>query len=639
MPLRMPVVWSGALTVAIAATMSALVPSASSAALDDLAPSPTTRQSPADRLVIKIADSPAATARTAASREATRISSQRPKPLGGNWFLLRGVEDVAQARAALAASPSVRAVQVDHIRHAFGDPYYERYQPYLRASMDVNRAWKRSSGRGVTVAVVDTGVDPRHEDLPRLLRGRDFVSGGADAFDENGHGTFVAGVIAARRNNGLGIAGVSRAAILPVRVLNARGSGRDSDITRGIRWAANEGADIINMSLGGGRSSRILKDAVRYATRRGSLVVAASGNSGGTRPMYPAAYSQAVAVGATDIDDRMAWFTDHGSWLDVVAPGVGIASTVPGNGYAIGSGTSFSSPLVAGAAALALSDHRRWSVDQLRAALIRGAADAGPVGPDPFTGYGVLDVDGMVGGAAKRAVSSTGPTPGTLPVTAQPLRRDSEVPTTNPEGTDRWFRLVITSPTKVAVSADTDLAKKGVRRGDIELSLFDSSLGRLDVADARSGAGRETVGAVVNRSVYVRVRNLRDTRWPSTVRLGIDSASASPGDVQAGGQPRPELVEASPLPESYGSARTAVIELLLGSVVEPGSVSLRSVQLVDGETGRPLGRSVTVSGRSLTLTPDAQLGSTRTYSVVLNGLRTVGERSIADVRVGFRTAS
>ncbi len=629
---------TGALTVAMAATLPALVPATSSAALDDLGSGPPTRQAPAHQLVVKLA-STGVSARATASSEAARVSSQRPQRLGGGWYLLRGVEDIAAARATLAASPSVRRVQADHVRRTFGDTYYQRYQPYLRASMDVNQAWRHSSGRGIKVAVVDTGVDPRHEDLPKLLNGHDFVSDDGDADDGNGHGTFVAGVIAAQRNNGRGIAGVSRASIIPVRVLNSRGFGRDSDISRGIRWAANEGADIINMSLGGGRTSRLLKDAVRYATRKGSLVVAASGNSGGTRPMYPAAYPQTVAVGATDLDDRMTWFTDHGPWLDLVAPGVNIASTVPNNSYAVGDGTSFSSPLVAGSAALALSEHRRWSVDQLRAALLRGAADAGPVGPDPFTGLGVLDVDGMVGGNAKGAVASTGPTAGTIPVAARPLRADSIVPTSNPEGTDRWFRLDIASPTKVAVSAQMRSARKGVLRGDIELSLYDASLGRLDVANARSGSRRETVQAIVDDSVYVRVRNLRATRWPSAVNLGIDTSAASPGNVQVGGPPRPALVEATPLPESYGAGRSADIGLLLGADVAPGSVNPRSVQLVDGETGQPVPRNVSVSGNTLTLTPDARLGSMRTYAVVLDGVRTTGGRSITGVRVGFRTAS
>lgn len=575
----------------------------------------------------------------AASGEVARMSDRSLKPLGGGWFLLRAVEDVQGARAILAASPEVRAVQVDHTRRAFGDAFYWRYQPYLRASMDINQAWQRSSGRGVKVAVLDTGVDPRHEDLPKLLAGRDFVSGDANANDGNGHGTFVAGVIAAQRDNERGIAGVSRASIMPVRVLDSRGRGRDSDISRGIRWAANNGADIINMSLGGGRTSRMLKDAVRYATNQGSLVVAASGNSGGTRPMYPAAYPQAIAVGATDLNDRMTSFTDHGPWLDVVAPGVDIASTVPGNGYAIGAGTSFSSPLVAGSAALVLSEHRRWSVDQLRAAVLRGAADAGPVGPDPFTGLGTLDVDGMVGGPAKGAVPGTGPTWGTTPTTARPLNRYSAVPSSSPEGTDRWFRLDVSGPTRVRISATGDQARRGVLRGDIELSLYDASLGRLDVADARAGAAQETVAAVVDDTVYVRVRNLRDTRWPSRVEVDHTTSTASAGNVQFGGSPRPALIGAAPLPESYGASRIAPIDLLMGANAAPGSVSPRSVQLLDGQTGQPLARSVIVSGNTLTITPDAALGPSRPYAVVIKGLRTTGGRGFAEIRVGFRTAS
>ena len=629
---------TGALTLAVAATLPALLPSTSSAALDDLPATFTSRHAPAHRLVIKLA-SPGVLERATAATEAARVSDREPKPLGGGWYLLTGVNDVQAARSTLSSSSEVRAVQVDHVRHTFGDPLYRRYQPYLRASMDVNQAWRRSSGRGVKVAVVDTGVDPRHEDLPKLLMGRDFVSDDGNADDGNGHGTFVAGVIAAQRNNGRGIAGVSRASIIPVRVLNSRGFGRDSDIARGIRWAANEGADIINMSLGGGRSSRLLKDAVRYATRQGSLVIAASGNSGGTRPMYPAAYPQVIAVGATDLSDRMTSFSQHGPWLDLVAPGVTIASTLPGDRYAIGDGTSFSSPLVAGSAALLLSEHPRWAVEELRSALLSGAADAGPIGPDPFTGLGVLDVDGMVGGPAKGAVASTGPTSGVTPNTARPLRRDSIVRTSNPEGTDIWFRLDLARPTRVTVSADMRSAKRGVRVGDIELSLYDGSLGRLDVADARSGAGQETARTVSDTTVYARVHNLEDTRWPSTVNLGIDTSSARPSAVQVGGAPRAALVGSTPVPESYGASRSTPINLLLGSQVAQGSVNRRSVQLVDGQTGEPVARTVAVSGQTLTLTPGAALGSVRTYAVVLSGLRTTRGRSIADARAGFRTAS
>lgn len=622
----------------MAAVLPALVPSTSVAQLGELAPPTSPERPAAHRIVVKFT-SPTA-ARTAAATEAARVTTRAPQSLGGAWYLLSGVDDADTARATLATDPSVRSVQVDHVRHAFGDTYYHRYQPYLRASMDVDQAWRHSSGRGVTVAVVDTGVDPRHKDLPPLLRGHDFVSGDSNATDEQGHGTFVAGVIAAQRDNGRGVAGVSRASILPVRVLNARGLGRDSDIARGIRWAANDGADIINLSLGGPRGSRILHDAVRYATRHGSLVVAASGNSGGTRPMYPAALPQVVAVGATDIHDRMTSFTDHGPWLDLVAPGVKIASTVPGNGYAVGAGTSFSSPLVAGAAALALSDHRQWSVAELRAALLAGAADAGPVGPDPYTGFGILDVDGLVGGPAKGAVGNTSSTRNTTPATARTFDQFSSHSITNtPEGTDTWFRLPVTQPTRVALSARLHDAASGVLRGDVELTLYDSTFRRLDVADSLGGAGRETVHAVVDADVYLRVRNTEDTRWPGRVTVSADRTAATAGHVQTGSATPPTLLASTPAPESYGATTTLPITLTLGSDVAAGSLNARRVRLIDGETGATIARSLAVAGPTLTITPDSPLSANQTYAVTVDGIRTTGGRTLPSVRVGFRTAS
>jgi hypothetical protein len=182
-------------------------------------------------------------------------------------------------------------------------------------------------------------------------------------------------------------------------------------------------------------------------------------------------------------------------------------------------------------------------------------------------------------------------------------------------------------------------ARSGVLRGDIELTLYDDTLTRLDVADARSGAGKESVRAVVDDDVFVRVRNSEDTRWPRAVNLGLDRSLASPGNVQVGSAPRPTLIESTPLPESYSAPLSGPIGLLLGSDVAPGSVDPRSVQLVDGETGARLPREVAVSGNTLTVTPGSTLGATRTYAVVLDGLYTPGGRSLAAARVGFRTLS
>lgn len=588
------------------------------------------------RLLVKLTPLAADTRQTTTSF--SRVSADTTA-LGGRWYELRGVRDLDAARATLRQTPGVAAVQPDRVRQAFGDQFYKRYQPYLRKSMDVNLAWRRSSGRGVKVAVLDTGVDRYHEDLPRVLRGKDFVSGDRNPQDPVGHGTFVAGVIAAERDNRLGIAGVSRATILPARVLNARGRGRDGDIAKAIRWAVRERADIINLSLGGASSGRVLRDAVRFATRNDVLVVASAGNSGGTRPMYPAAYPDAFAVGATDHRDRMTWWSQHGSWVEVVAPGAEIASTVPGDRYALASGTSFSAPLVAGSAALLLDKHPRWSVEQLRAALLRGAADAGPVGPDPFTALGVPDVDGMLGGPAKAAVAATGPITGTAPGNARTLQQDSVVPASSPEGTDRWFTLDVTGATRVRVTADLRRDRVGSMRGDVELALFDAQYGRLDVANARNGAGTERVAAVVDDDVLVRVRNRHDTRWPDAVRLGFSRDSALPGNVETGGAPRPVLIESSPMPETYQADGNAVIELTTGVEVQAGSVDQQSIRLIDGETAASIPISVSTGPGLITITPGNALAPGRSFALVLDNLRTTNGGSVPLTRVGFRVAS
>jgi hypothetical protein len=567
------------------------------------------------------------------------------RAIGGGWREVSGLPDIEAARSRLAETPGVTDVVRDYYRHALapvgtisgvGDPGYGKYQQYLRASMGFDKAWRRSSGRGITVAVVDTGVDRNHEDLPRVRRGKDFVDGGRPN-DLNGHGTFVAGVIGAERGNHRGIAGASRATILPVRVLGRNGFGRDSDISAGIRWAARHGADIINLSLGGKRTSALLRDAVKFAYRHGSLVVAASGNSGSARPLYPAAYDQAVAVGATDVADRVTFFSEYGDWLDVVAPGHRIASTYPGDRYAIGDGTSFAAPLVSGAAALALGKHPHWSSSRLRQALVRGAADAGPVGPDPFTGFGVLDVGGLVGGAARQAVASTGPTTGTTPSTARLLTHNSTVHGT-PEGTATWFRLPVDKAKRVTVSANLNISQRGVLRGDVELALYNSHYRRLDLADDRNGGGTEHVTAVADHDVYVRVSNTSDTRWPGQVAMGFGTEPRRPVAVDGPNGSAPLLIGSDPAPESYGQPRGAPLTLTLSTEVASRSVSSRSVRLVDGLTGTAIDRKVKVIGNTLIVTPERRLRAGTDYALSLEGLRGPGSQRLAPLRVGFRTS-
>lgn len=260
-------------------------------------------------------------------------------------------------------------------------------------------AWSAGyTGKGVIVAVIDTGVDYVHSDLISNIwknsgeiigngldddgngyvddgNGWDFVNSDGDAIDDHGHGTAVAGIIAGL-NNGFGVTGVAcDAQIMPVKVLNSGGGGSDISIADGIYYAVNNGADVINLSLGGGYSNRIAA-ALQYAVNSGVLVCMASGNAAQSQPIYPALFAQTtggIAVGAVNSSGSLAFFSNGvgtaASYDFLVAPGVDIYSTFLGESYGHMSGTSMATPFVAGAAALLLSAHddflSNWTLEQL----------------------------------------------------------------------------------------------------------------------------------------------------------------------------------------------------------------------------------------------------------------------------------
>jgi len=250
-------------------------------------------------------------------------------------------------------------------------------------------AWDITRGSSsVKIAIVDTGVQANHPDLNgKVVNGYDFVDDDTVAQDGNGHGTHCAGIAAAVTNNGTGIAGVApNATILAVRVLNNSGSGTLDDVAAGIRYAADAGAQVISLSLGGSSGTSTLQSAVDYAWSRGSVVVAAAGNSNTSAPSYPAYYSNAIAVASTTSSDTRSSFSNYGSWVDVAAPGSSIYSTYPTSTYATLSGTSMATPHVAGLAALLASQGR--SNSNIRAA-IENTADA-------ISGTGTYWVHGRV---------------------------------------------------------------------------------------------------------------------------------------------------------------------------------------------------------------------------------------------------
>ncbi|MDY0097448.1 MAG: S8 family peptidase [Candidatus Dojkabacteria bacterium] len=258
-----------------------------------------------------------------------------------------------------------------------------------------DKVWSTGSGTGIKIAVIDTGVQKDHPDLvTNLGTGYDFVNNDSDANDDNGHGTHVAGIATATLNQA-GVVGVSNTSkIMPVKVLNAQGYGYLSDVAKGIYYAADNGARVINLSLGAPTDSSILKDAVNYATSKGVLIVAAAGNDSGAPCSYPASYSNVICVMATDSRNMLASFSNIGGELS--APGVYNYSTYIGSTYKYLSGTSMATPHVAGASALLFSICPTCTSSEIRSLLESTAIDLGEPGKDILFGYGLIDLTSAV---------------------------------------------------------------------------------------------------------------------------------------------------------------------------------------------------------------------------------------------------
>lgn len=340
---------------------------------------------------------------------------------------------VADVVAEYTNRDDVEYAEPNYVAYAHAvpnDPYYDPFQWNFdnptNGGVQAETAWDTTNGSGVVVAVVDTGVAyenyrrswfERYSQAPDLagtsfIKGYDFVNNDAHANDDAGHGTHVAGTIAGTTNEGAGVAGLAYGAtIMPVKVLGSNGSGSYADVADGIRFAADNGAQVINLSLGGSVGASYLEDAVCYAKSKGVTVVASSGNDGANSVSYPAAYDNCViAVGATRFDERVTDYSNQGTSLDLVAPGGDVSVDQNGDGYGDGilqqtfgnnpnsfgyyfyQGTSMAAPHVSAAAAMVIAVGKAGTPAEVQTFLESTADDLGASGFDTTYGYGLINL-------------------------------------------------------------------------------------------------------------------------------------------------------------------------------------------------------------------------------------------------------
>lgn len=370
--------------------------------------------------------------------------------------------------------------------------------------LNILKALEYNSGSNITVAVVDTGIDYNHEDLVNKVIGGIDYTGTGSYNDNEGHGTHVAGTIAAISNNAKGILGIAPSTkLLAVKVLDANGEGDTLSISQGIIWAADHGAKIINLSLGSTSSDQILKNSIDYASNKGVILVAAAGNDGSKNICYPAAYDNVLSVGATNESNELASFSNFGDKIDFVAPGVNILSTVPSfyNYYEYMSGTSMSTAVASGQLALLVSNNPNLTVSSIRSNL-KNYSFVNSV-TDKSYGAGILDITKAISGQS---------------TTLKPVYTSTRDDNTYTKATDvnsskllsgnlvapfdsTWYKLSFNSN-----STQVKLKFSSQNATNLKADIFDSSLNPITELQSNYFSGSEyTLSKGSNAYLYVKV--------------------------------------------------------------------------------------------------------------------------------------
>ncbi|TQJ12129.1 subtilisin family serine protease [Kribbella jejuensis] len=575
---------------------------------------------------------------TASARKAAASKFGAVDETAGDVVKLKGSLPARDLLKKVKADPAVELASLSYRRHVAAvpnDPYFGSLQQAYLNTVRVPQAWDVSKSTGnQIVAVLDSGIDAGHPDLAgHLVAGYNAVSTTRpNPVDDNGHGTMVAGIIAAGTNNGAGLAGVGWSSkVMPVKVAGSNGVANDLDLVEGIDWAVAHGATVLNISIANPGDNAVLHDAITRAIAKGVIVVAAAGNDGSDVAQYPAAYPEVIAVGATNAGGVLTDFSSYGDWVDVAAPGWDIVSTGARNlsqsPYWLCSGTSCAAPIVAGVAALVKNKWPTLTPAQVQARIKAYARDAGPRGIDPYYGAGMLDAYAALGGRWAADFPINPIDLNDTPERAIPL--SSSIRTTiSTEGETDWYEVVSSAARNLSVTLtgpEFNGDKYAVNFGP-RIDVYDGNLRSLASAVTPYPAGSQwgplTAATNVNvtaGSTFIAVRNANGSR--DTRQYELDIADGSDGGSKPGVDY--PVREVSPPDLASGQRLDTRPVVTFARDVVAGSVNASTVRFLNGKTGAAIGAAVAydAENKQAVLTPSAPLLDNTPYRISVNGVQ------------------
>ncbi len=590
-----------------------------------------------DRVIVQWKDPASGTAN---ERARGLLRSDSVGGSGGPSVVRANGTPVAALVKQLGADPAVAWVEPDYVMQvdavAVNDPLGSKQ--YSLDRMRVRDAWALSRGGSRLIAVLDTGVQFSHPDLVGRISsgGYDFVNLDTTAADDNGHGTWVSGIIAATPNNGIGSAGVSWSdKVLPVKVMDSTGHGYSSDVAKGIDYAVSQGARIINMSIGEFEYSIAVKAAVDRAWAAGAVIVAAAGNYRTSEPSYPAAYDHVVSVSATQADDEFTNWSNFGSTVDVSAPGAAVTTTNcttcnTWGAYTDISGTSFASPNTAGVIALIMARYPAYTNQQVVDRLLSTTDDLGFPGRDDRYGQGRVNAFRAVGGnpASLPPQTGDGAERNDSPTTSYALPFGTSHPNNYPAGDVDYFRFSAPRAGRIDLAVtpviDTARLPKSSLSFDPMLDLWVNGALVEKVDDPTSSATIERVSyqAAAPTTVILGVRN-----WlPNGTKQAYTLTSAFVDNV------KPLITSRTPGPGAVNISRFPSVVVAFNEPVS--NVNASSLQLRDASSGALVAGAVTYDStrREAHLTSAAKLSAKHAYSVeVSSGLTDTAGNAIVPV--------